>query len=97
MNVTIFLLLLLCFTEGPSALAQSSLEGFSTGRYEIHKSTKSSRKPASAESDQATPVTDSEGVQVKVLSQAELAAEKSSAEKVAAGNGAKKVSEKSED
>lgn len=48
----------------PKSSAQSSLEGFSTGRYEIHKSTKKSRQPSSVE--ESVPSSASANDEVKV-------------------------------
>lgn len=84
-------------TSGLPALAQSSLEGFSTGRYEIHKSsksTKSSRNPASVDGDDSKPVTDSDGMKVRLLTPAQLAAEKSAEAKKVADAEAKLLAEK---
>ncbi|MDG0814838.1 hypothetical protein [Bdellovibrio svalbardensis] len=82
--------------SGTYALAQSSLEGFSTGRYEIHKSSKSaksSRKPSSVEGEESKPVTDADGMKVRLLTPSELAAEKAAEAKVAAEIQAKKLAE----
>nr|WP_295905151.1 autotransporter outer membrane beta-barrel domain-containing protein [uncultured Bdellovibrio sp.] len=54
--------------------AQTSLEGFSSGRYEVRKSAKKVRRPASE--GEATPmVTDGDGVKVRTLKASELEAE----------------------
>ncbi|QDK39573.1 hypothetical protein [Bdellovibrio sp. NC01] len=78
-----FSLLIAAIMGSSSALAQSSLEGFSSGRYELHKTTKSTkknRKPTSEEESQK-PVTDADGVQVRVLTPSQLAAEKAEEQK----------------
>lgn len=72
------------------ALAQSSLEGFTSGRYEIHKATKSTKKKirhvASEEEESEKPVTDGDGVKVRLLTPSQLAAEKAEEEKQAAAD-----------
>lgn len=45
--VSVFTIIAAVQLWAPISLAQSSLEGFHTGRYEMHKSTKKSRKPSS--------------------------------------------------
>lgn len=54
--------------------AQTGLEGFSSGRYEVRKSSKKVRNPAS-EGETAPVVTDADGIKVRTLKASELAAE----------------------
>ncbi len=61
-----------------TATAQLGLEGFTSGRYEVRNSAKSSRSPASQEETQV--VTDSDGIKVRTLKESELAAEKKARE-----------------
>ncbi|MGE5086039.1 MAG: hypothetical protein ACM3MG_07025 [Bacillota bacterium] len=49
--VSIFIIIAVVQLSAPMSLAQSSLEGFQTGRYEVHKSTKKSRHPSSVTED----------------------------------------------
>ncbi len=55
--------------------AQTSLEGFSTGRYEVRKSASSSKRRPASENETAPVVTDSDGMQVRALKESEIAAE----------------------
>ncbi|KHD88548.1 MAG: hypothetical protein OM95_08540 [Bdellovibrio sp. ArHS] len=57
--------------------AQTGLEGFASGRYEVRK--KTSRKPAS-EAEAAPVVTDSDGIKVRTLKESELEAERKAEE-----------------
>ncbi len=82
--------------SGSMALAQSSLEGFSTGRYEIHKSDKkATRKPLSVDED-SKPVTDGDGMKVRLLTPSQLASEKAAEAKAkaVADADAKKLADK---
>ena len=52
--------------SGLQAHAQTSLEGFSSGRYEIRKTAKKTRHPAS-ETEAAPVITDSDGMKVRAV------------------------------
>lgn len=82
MKPIVFLIFaVLLFGDHNFAQAQSSLEGFSTGRYEVRKSVKSKRLPSSEEGGTESSVTDSEGIKVQLLTPSQLAAEKAAEEK----------------
>lgn len=73
--------------------AQSSLEGLSSGRYEIHSAKKkSSRGPASESAPHL--VTDDDGLKVRTLTEAELTAERKKAEEEQKAQRAKAEAEK---
>lgn len=65
--VSIFTIIAAVQLWAPMSLAQSSLEGFNTGRYEVHKSTKKSRQPSSVnEAAAATPATKEDELKVSL-------------------------------
>ncbi|UOF00310.1 hypothetical protein [Bdellovibrio reynosensis] len=72
-------ILLLSLLSTSTSFAQTGLEGFSSGRYEIRKSS-SKRMPAS----ETALVTDSDGVKVRTLKESELAAEEKAHKEAAA-------------
>ena len=78
--IKFFLLSLVLLMSSSLVHAQSSLEGFSTGRYEIRPTKKKNRLPTAVEeteeNDDEKPVTDSDGIKVRVLTPKQLADEK---------------------
>lgn len=65
--VSIFTIVAVVQLGALKSLAQSSLEGFQTGRYEMHKSTKKSRQPSSVtEGAPAAPVSKEDDLKVSL-------------------------------
>lgn len=72
-----FLLFLSLLMASSYSLAQVSLEGVSSGRYEVRKSSKAikARRPASEVEEAAPVITDADGLKVRTLKASEIAAE----------------------
>lgn len=81
-----FIMFALVLSLSLDSLAQVGLEGFSSGRYEVRKSSK--RSPAS---EAAPVVTDSDGVAVRTLKESELIAEEKARKEEAARKEAAKA------